>query len=202
MAGWVVKCLMKKKNLKLVAAGAALSILAGCIVQSVYPFYTAKDLVFDPALTGHWQNAKDAGKFWQFDAVGGKYYLLTTTEEQDTNGFEAHLFQLNHYQFLDLLYTNRSMFQMPLHLISKVTRTDTNVSLQFLDYGWLTSVLETNPAVLRHIIVPENANDTNTGNMLFLTADTKDLQKFLLKHVEDTNAFSSGSTVELIRAAQ
>jgi len=202
MAGWVVKCRMKKKILKLVAAGAALSMLAGCIVQSVYPFYTAKDLVFDPALAGHWQNASNTNKFWQFDAVGGKYYLLTTSEEQDTNGFEAHLFQLKHYQFLDLLFTNRVMFQMPMHMISKVTRTDTNVSLQFLDYGWLTSLLQTNPSVLRHIIVSENADDTNNGNMLYLTADTRDLQKFLLKHAEDTNAFSRDSTVELKRAAQ
>jgi hypothetical protein len=28
------------------------ALLAGCVVTSVYPFYTQKDLVFEPALVG------------------------------------------------------------------------------------------------------------------------------------------------------
>lgn len=190
---------MKIKFLKFPAAGAILSVLAGCIVLSVYPFYTPKDLIFDPGLTGRWVKAASTNEFWQFADTGGKFYMLTTADNQDTNGFEAHLFRLKQYHFLDLLTTNRGEFQMPVHLISKVTRTDTNLSLQFLDYGWLTGLLETNPAVLRHIIVPEKPDDTNSGNMLYLTAETKDLQKFLLKHAEDPNAFNSNSAVELVR---
>lgn len=193
---------MKKRILKLMAAGAVLSMVAGCIVLSVYPFYNDKDLVFDPALAGRWVRDRDTNEFWEFTGSGGKFYMLTTTDATDTNCFEAHLFQLKEYQFLDLLTTNRGEFEMPLHLISLVNRSDTNLSLQFLDYGWLTSLLKTNPAVLRHIVVPENPNDTNSDNMLYLTADTKDLQKFLLKHVADTNAFSSESTVELKQVSQ
>jgi hypothetical protein len=191
---------MKTNFLKFVAAGVALSMLAGCIVLSVYPFYNAKDLTFDPALAGHWARTGRANEFWQFTASDKKSYVLTTTDETSTNCFTAHLFQLKQYQFLDLLTTNRSEFELPLHLISQVTRNDTNLSLHFLDYGWLSALLETNSTVLRHIVVPEKPDDTNGDKMMYLTAGTADLQKFLLKHVDDTNAFSSDSAVELQRA--
>ena len=193
---------MKTKILKLIGAGAVLSLLAGCIVSSVYPFYTSKDLIFDSGLVGRWAKTGADNEFWQFADSNGKYYRLTTTDGQATNGLDAHLFRLKKYQFLDLLTTNRDQFQMPVHLISKVLRTDDNMTLQFLDYGWLTSLLETNPALLRHIVVPENSDNTNSDNMVYLTADTRDLQKFLLSHVEDTNAFNSGSAVELKRVSQ
>ena len=189
---------MKTKLFKFLTAGSALSLLAGCIVLSVYPFYTPKDLIFDPGLTGRWAKTTDANEFWQFSDLDGKFYWLTTTDAQDTNCFEAHLFRLKQYQFLDLLTTNRQQFQMPVHLIAKVARNDASASLQFLDYGWLTGLLATNPAILRHLVVPEKVGDTN-DSMLFLTADTKDLQEFLLKHAEDTNAFSAGSACELRR---
>jgi len=193
---------MKAKILKFVAAGVVVSMLAGCIVLSVYPFYNAKDLTFDPGLAGHWARNGRANEFWQFTASGEKSYALTTTDDTSTNSFTAHLFQLRQYQFLDLLTTNRDEFELPLHLISQVNRNDTNLSLHFLDYGWLTAQLETNPTVLRHIVVPENPDDTNSGKMMYLTAGTADLQKFLLKHIGDTNAFGSDSAVELQRAPQ
>ena len=192
---------MKTNILKFLAAGSVLSLLAGCIVLSVYPFYTPKDLIFDPGLAGRWVKTTAANEFRQFSDTGGKFYLLTTTDDQDTNCLEAHLFQLKQYQFLDLLTTNRGQFQMPVHLIAKAARNDASVSLEFLDYGWLAGLVETNPAVLRHLVVPEKPGDTS-GGMVYLTADTKDLQKFLLEHAEDTNAFNAGSAVELQRVSQ
>jgi hypothetical protein len=191
---------MQTNLLKYLAAGSVLTLLAGCIVLSVYPFYTPKDLIFDPGLAGRWVKTSSTNEFWQFSDAGGKTYLVTTTDAQSTNGLEAHLFQLKQYQFLDLLTTNRDQFQMPVHLIAKAARNDASVSLHFLDYGWLAGLLETNPAVLRHLVVPEKPGDTN-DSMLFLTAETKDLQKFLLKHAEDTNAFNADSAVELQRVS-
>ena len=191
---------MKTNLLKFLTAGSALSLLAGCIVLSVYPFYTPKDLIFDPGLTGRWAKTTATNEFWQFSDMGGEFHLLTTTDAQDTNCLEAHLFRLKQYQFLDLLTTQRDQFQMPVHLIAKAARKDGSLSLQFLDYGWLSGLLETNPAVLRHLVVPEKPGDTNDA-MVFLTAETKDLQKFLLKHAADTNAFSAGSAIELQRVS-
>lgn len=199
MALPVLNQFMKTRPL-LLAAGAAVSLLAGCIVLSVYPFYTPKDLISDPGLSGRWVKGTATNELWTFTAAGEKSCFLTTTDDHDTNCFEAHLFRLDQYQFLDLLTTNRVQFQLPLHLITRVSRTKTNLTLSFLDFGWLANLLQTNPAVLRHVIVPEKPGDTN-NQMFYLTATTRELQKFLLKHLADTNAFNSNSSVELLRVA-
>lgn len=191
---------MKTKILKLLAAAAALSLLGGCVVLSVYPFYTPRDLIFDPGLTGRWVETSSTNTFWQFEGVDEKFYLLDTTDDESTNVFEANLFQLKKYRFLDLLTTNRdefTRFEIPVHLICKVENDGTNLSMHFLDYGWLAGLLTNNPTPLRHIVIPEQPGTTTNGNMLYLTAETKDLQNFLLKYAEDTNAFSSDSHVEL-----
>jgi hypothetical protein len=62
--------------------------------------------------------------------------------------------------------------------------------LAVLDYGWLGKLLEAHPATLRHVIVPEKPLDTNSGKTFYLTADTRELQKFLLKNLNNTNAFT------------
>jgi hypothetical protein len=197
----------KMNLLKSFAAAVAITLLStGCIVLSVYPFYTPQDLVSDPGLAGRWNNNAKTNEFWQFAApegdAAGKSCLLTVMDGEETNGFEAHLFQLKQYRFLDVLTTNRSMYSLPMHLIAKASRNDASLSLHFLDYGWLSGLLETNPAVLRHIVVPEHADDPNSDKMVYLTADTKDLQKFLLKHADDANAFNTNSEVELSRVSQ
>jgi hypothetical protein len=193
---------MKTQILKYALACAMISMITGCIVLSVYPFYTAKDLIFDPGLAGRWVKDGSTNEFWRFTAAGEKSWLLTTADERSTNCFEAHLFRLKQHQFLDLLTTNRDEFGLPAHLITEVARTDSNLSLRFLDYGWLAGLLKTNPATLRHIVVPEKPGDTNSGQMVYLTADTKELQKFLLKHAADTNAFNPNSSVELKRVPE
>jgi hypothetical protein len=195
----VVNHIMKTKSLKFVAATALLSTLAGCITLSVYPFYNDKDLVFDSGMAGRWANGSNTNETWDFTVTGEKSYVLTTVDADSTNCLSAHLFRLKDYQFMDLLTTNRDMFMLPLHLISEVTRNGTNLSVHFLDYGWLAGYLETNPAVLRHITVTSNPDDTNSDKMMYLTGGTADLQKFLLKHATDTNAFNSDSAKELQR---
>ena len=88
-----------------------------------------------------------------------------------------------------MLTTNREEFLLPLHLISEgdPQRYQSVVATPGL-WLQLASLLETNPTVLRYIVVPEksSADDTNSGKMVYLTASTADLQKFLLKHAVAT----------------
>lgn len=189
---------MKTRILPVLFIAAALCLVAGCIVSSVYPYYTPKDLTYDRHLEGTWCKGLATNETWSFGGRNGQFYILTTVDSQSTNNFEAHLFKLKQYEFLDLLTTNRDEFQMPVHILSRVTLEGAGLTLHFLDYGWVTGLLETNPAVLRHVILPAEAGNTN-DNMVFLTADTKELQKFLLKHIADTNAFSKDATMELRR---
>jgi hypothetical protein len=191
--------LMKFPRFKFAAFSAMLFTLTGCIVLSVYPFYTSQNLVSDPGLAGRWMKVGKTNEIWQFMATGEKSFRLTTTDESSTNCFEARVFQLEQNQFLDLLTTNREMFQLPLHLLSKFRRDGTNLALPFMDYGWLTGFLETNRGALRHIIVPQESGNTNGGNMVYLTSTTRELQKFIIKRAADTNVFGADSLVQLQR---
>ncbi len=56
-------------------------LLGGCVVTSIYPYYTPKDLAFEPALLGDWQSTEpnaNTNEFWQFEKLEGQAYKLTT----------------------------------------------------------------------------------------------------------------------------
>jgi hypothetical protein len=182
---------MKTKILKSFGVAMALAMLAGCIVESVYPYYTAKDLAYEPALLGRWsESLTNTSEYWDFQKAPGRSYWLTTVDQHDTNQLETHFFRLKQYEFLDLRTTNEDILKFPLHFVMKISQINPTLKVSLLDYDWLTKLVEKNPGAIRHIIVPENPDDTNSSKMVYLTADTKELQKFILKYVNDTNAFS------------
>src|SRR5262245_41763896 len=91
---------MKKKIATLITAVVA-AALTGCILTSVYPFYTDKDLVFDQALLGKWSKPAD-GETWQFDKEGTNAYRLSVISGGKTNVIQAHLLKLEDARYLDL----------------------------------------------------------------------------------------------------
>lgn len=75
-----------KRNHALIT-GLILGLLPAC-VPSMNPLYTAKDLVFDPALVGAW--APDGSKeTWRFEQLGGKRYGLTHSATMVSDGVPA-----------------------------------------------------------------------------------------------------------------
>ena len=178
---------------------ALTTLLAGCVVTSVYPFYTAKDVQFDPALVGSWAEAGStnaANDHWQFDRLHQQAYWLTTVENSETNRYETHRFRLKHHVFLDLCRTNRVEDHLPLHYLLKIENTGAKLQVNVLNFEWLAKLLEKKPKALRHVLVPNEPGNTN-NNQLVLTADTRELQQFILKHLNDTNTF--GDATELTR---
>jgi hypothetical protein len=181
-----------KRNI-LFAASLALILVSGCVITSVYPFYTAQDEVFDPALTGTWGEGDTAGnekEHWNIARSGAKAYLLTTIDKDQTNHYEAHLFRLKQRSFLDVSATNRVPGQLPLHYLLQVETSVNALRFQLLDFDWLSKLLEKNPRALRHLVTPAEPGD-NEKQSFVLTADTAELQKFIVSHLNDTNAFTS-----------
>jgi hypothetical protein len=177
---------MKKCNL--IATLGVAALLCACI-PSVNPFYTAKDVVFDTRLLGEWQEKDKTNNpdVWKFESATNKMYKLTVTEKGSKQGeFDAHLFKLKQEYFLDLIpadcnyATNQadlvaaSMF--PGHLLVRVPQLEPELKLAFFDFDWLQKFLEKNPKALAH---------HKEGDHVVLTADTRDLQKFVLKHLDE-----------------
>jgi hypothetical protein len=176
-----------KRVAVLVVMGLGL-VLAGCIVPSVYPFYTDKDVLMDPALLGLW-SAVDANdkEHWTFEKAGEQRYKVTIVDN-DTNIYSAHLFKLKDRQFMDAMLLPDRGAGIPSHYLLKVAQIEPTLKMATLNYKWLDSYLDEHPDAIRHIIVLDDPADTNTAHIV-LTADTKALQKFIVSQMNNTNAF-------------
>lgn len=185
----------------LITLASVAALLTACI-PSVNPFYTEKDVVFDPNLLGEWEAAdKDDGpEKWLFEKAekaekpeNRTYRLTVTDKDSKTGSFDARLFKLNEEQFLDLIPHGCSFAEnqaelvgaamFPGHLIARVSPLEPQLKLAFMDFDWLAKYLEKNPGALAH--------RTNDDSVL-LTAKTRDLQRFILKH--KNNLFAKPGT--------
>ena len=183
----------------LVATLGLAAFLAGC-VPSLNPLYTEKDLVFDPALLGVWSEKENSTDGWTFRKKDDKSYQLLIQEGEKSSPFIAHLVQLGKYRFLDLYpdeaglkdFNRDDIYKMTLipgHLFLKVSRIDPTLQIGFLNVDWLDKLLKKSPGALRHQRLGEDKG-------LVLTASTKELQKFMLKHVNTKDAFGESSDLK------
>jgi hypothetical protein len=168
-------------------------LIAGCVVTSVYPYYQTKDVSFDAALLGKWipadaTNASTADEFWTFEKINDRTYKLTTIDNK-TNQYDAVLFNLGGATFLDCLTRERGEIQTPSHILLRTEIVQSQLKMTLLDYKWLGELIEKNPRAIRHIIVANEAGTDGGGGQLVLTADTAELQKFILKHLKTKEAW-------------
>jgi len=173
---------------------AVILFFTGCIVTSIYPYYTEKDLVFDQAFVGDWVEAgqtNQTSEYVRIDPAGGKSYRATFFGTDETNSSDVYLFRLKQQLFLDTCPTNRSLDFVPVHQVSKVTQIGPMLETVNLNYDWLKKLLEQNPKAIRHMVLLDPGKEQS--GRIVLTADTKELQRFLLKYVNNTNAWKEPS---------
>lgn len=182
---------MKKRNI--VVATAVAVLLAACI-PSVHPYYTEKDVVFEPRLLGEWEDKEktDQPEAWKFEAGKDKAYNLLVTEKEGKRGeFEARLFKLKEEYFLDIVpsdvhfETNQAELvaasMMTGHLLLRVPQMEPELKLAMFDFDWLEKYLKEHLKALAH----HRENDR-----IVLTAETADLQSFVLKHLGEGELFA------------
>ena len=181
------------KNITKLVTLSFLLMFAGC-VPSLNPLYTEQDLIFDSALLGVWTD-KDSKETWELTKANGKQYKLIYTDEDGKTGeFTAHLLKIDGEIFLDLTpikpllpqndFYNRHF--LPTHTFAQISQTAPTVQISFLEPEWLKKFLAKNPTAIRH---------EKLGDDIFLTASPKQLQKFLLAHVNTQGAFAKPLSV-------
>jgi len=188
---------MRKRYLLILAACAL--VLTGCLVTSVYPFYTQKDVVFEPALAGTWTNASEGEERWEFAAVSTNNYRLSFMTKDATNVVQATLFKIQTTLFLDLfngeIGDEVQPPPIPSHFLFRVKQIKPTVKMSPMDYEWLTKFLAQDPRALRHHLIGDEKDKDK--QRLVLTADTADLQKFIVKHLDTAEAWKD--TTELTK---
>jgi hypothetical protein len=185
---------MNKKVMVLFSA--TMLVLAGCIVTSVHPFYTANDAVYEPLLIGGWTNVQESDEHWMFSKEGKDFYRLAYVSSGKTNLTQAHLFKLKDQLFLDVAALGQESEilppPVPTHLLLRVFQIGPTVRMAALNHDWLKALLEKDPKMLLHKMI-EEPNEQR----VVLTAETKEIQAFLNKHLTTEAAWKD--TFELKR---
>ena len=184
-----------KKRVMLLGMGVIGLILAGCIVPSIYPFYTDKDLVEEPALVGTWISTNAEAKDpLIFSRVGEKEYrMVVKNGDGSTNEMSLHFFKLDGQLFMDWMAAQQknddAMYFVPTHMLGKISEIKPLLIVEELNYDFFTNLLEKDPKAIRHI-KRYDPKDDSKEYIPVLTADTAELQAFLRKNMSNTNLFS------------
>lgn len=187
------------KRFTYLTAGLTILLLTGCVTMSVYPYYTAKDLTFDPALLGVWGEPGKTNadqETWTFEKLNATAYRLTVSEDDKRTEFDARLFRLKNQAFLDCLAREGSDYSTPCHMLLRVNQIQPTLEMRLLDYEWLEDLIEKQPKAIRHNVLVQAGEQGDKAQGFVLTADTAELQKFVLKHLKNEEAWSKPLLME------
>ncbi|NMC43582.1 MAG: hypothetical protein GYA46_06660 [candidate division Zixibacteria bacterium] len=175
-----------RKTVFLIAA-CALMALCGCIPLSLAPFYTEKDLVYEPALIGFWVSGDDGGGSVSFEQSGANGYLMIMKDSTGEVSFDVRLFRIGGKLFMDLcpqslaeLNRLAEMDAIPGHSLVRVDRIEPTLVTSDLEDDWMKAKMKEDPKALAHVV---------TDDRLVLTATTEENQAFIVKHMNDEGAF-------------
>ena len=185
---------MKKKLFFLSAIGAFVIILTHC-VPSLHPFFTEDDIIEGKKLSGYW--ASEDESTWLYIAPGREGHLLLDREKvnilsDDTTKhsslFLVTLFKLQDQEFIDLYPSDKNLNAthfyksqtVNAHSLSKLEHRNDSMILYFQNPDYIEQLLEERRIRIKHERLKES---------FVLTASTEELQKFVLKYMDDKQAF-------------
>ena len=126
-----------------------------------------------------------------FQVVRGESYRMTVLNSDERLVYQAHLVQIGHDMFLDLYplpeYSDAAFGEnmFPVHTFMKLKLNGNKLDLTQFDLDKLNKLFKSNLIRLRH----ENVDGT-----ILITAQPKELQKFLGKYSEDESVFEDPET--------
>lgn len=186
---------MKRIKLKLlVVLGLLVLLVSSCTVQSLFPLFKEKDLIFDENLLGSWDMN---GEIWTFEeeieknedgSLNYKFYKLTVVEETDTAVLDVHLLSLGKYKYLDFYMQIDEKFSMiecltllPVHAFARTEIRPDLLRVDFFDPDFISDLIEEKKIRIKHV---------ETDDSFVVTASTEELQEFVIKYQDDRDLLS------------
>jgi hypothetical protein len=186
---------MKKLAFYLAVVGL---ILTGCIVTSVHPFYTQKDVVSGKTLMGKWKDTKESKDYWVFEPGSQDSLKLTIISGEETNLISAHLFTIDQSLFLDLFPLKPDASGcppgIPSHMLLRVDQMQPTLKIAALNHDWLLKLVQQHPGNISHLIVKDP--DKSENQRVVLTAETAKLQRFVHKQMKNPEAWQDASELQ------
>lgn len=181
-------------------------LFGGCVpVLCLHPLYTKENIVLEKKLLGTWiddvNNPETTWEFKRIDEPENAYNLIFTDENGKKGSFIAHLFKLQNKLFLDIYpselpwepddpntmdWPYNSFFLIPAHTFMKIDSFEPQLKMRLALESNIQELITEDPNTVQHMTI---------GERLVLTAPTKKLQAFVLKHADDETLFSDAVTL-------
>ena len=175
------------RNALLVLVVACILPLTGCLTLSVYPLYTAKDVVTDLAIEGKWLDTAHQ-ETWEI-RKGGDVYIANNPGDDEDEPVEMRLVRLGERHFLDLTANDTPSLAVQAHLFARVWMVGDDLHIQTMDSTWLEKKVRDSGVAF--VELPDKD--------VLLTAPTAELQKLVLKYADDASAFGEAVTLHRVR---
>lgn len=210
---------MKAKNKIFISVVLLMLIISGCTVLSFYPLYTEDVLIRNDKIIGKWEtiessdtlvweiifkdkkwikkhnNPVDRGSREEPNKFAYSLFLYYAANPEKKAEFQLHLVELNGKTYIDFFpeqwNVDISILEfhlMGVHTFAKVNIENDSIAINWFDSDWFKENLESNKIRIKH--------EKNSANIL-LTAQPKELQKFVSKYSNDEDAFDADSQVIL-----
>lgn len=210
---------MKAKNKIFISVVLLMLIISGCTVLSFYPLYTEDVLIRNDKIIGKWEtiessdtlvweiifkdkkwikkhnNPADRGSREEPNKFAYSLFLYYAANPEKKAEFQLHLVELNGKTYIDFFpeqwNVDISILEfhlMGVHTFAKVNIENDSIAINWFDSDWFKENLESNKIRIKH--------EKNSANIL-LTAQPKELQKFVSKYSNDEDAFHADSQVIL-----
>jgi hypothetical protein len=183
--------------LKLFIVLGIASALTAC-APSLHPFFTDKDVIFNESLLGVWID--DSGEAVKFTKSGDDHYELLLMDAKPGR-YEARLIDLGGATFLDLypkplsddliIYPSNIV---PAHSLARVTIGKDTISIAMMQDDWLKRLSDQKQLDLKH--------ERIDGDVIALTAPTRELQAFALKHANNKEVFGAEDVLRRVHQGE
>ncbi len=178
-------------------------LAAGCIVQSLNPFYTEGAEVELPAILGRWSPAEDGKaeegrKPWRFEA------RQVVTYDDDGLGatLDVTYFKVGEHTFVDSSPDEAhddqdtsewwNVHLLATHSLCRVTLRGDRLQLRPLDYEWLRDAVREKKAALPHV-------EMRGRERIVFTATPEEWEIFLRKFGGHDGAFPEEHALAFVR---
>jgi hypothetical protein len=152
--------------------------------------FTEKEVFFDPNLVGIWQPI-DSNETWEFSKIeDANAYKLIVIDDGKTGIFTAGLGKIENNLFLDVFPSDENdsdndlykQHILGMHSFIWVKQITPTLQIAMVDCEKVSTILEKDPNAVKNI---------KLGDRIVLSADTNDLQDFVIDYgtsVDDANS--------------
>lgn len=154
---------------------ALLAGMTGCApAVAIHPLYTSRSLASDLPLEGTWESGD--GDVWQVKKLEDGYEAASPQGSK----YMVHLLRLDEYEFLDVTSKSDPEVGVAGHLFGRIRMQGGQLYISSIDEAWLKQMMDAGAA-------PQST--MGEGNQIVVTASTSELQKFILLHAADPDAW-------------